>query len=93
MGVELAGLTFVLVLVYAIVAFGEMVPMLFNNYAFMYLTVTGVAVTQPNPNPFLWMAIAAVGGTALIAGVVGIGRLMMAQAAAKQPAASTTSSA
>lgn len=91
MGVELAGLAFVLVLVYAIVAFGEMVPMLFNNYAFMYLTVTGVAVMQPNPNPFLWMAIAAVGGSALIAGVVGIGRLMMAQAAAKQPAASTTS--
>jgi hypothetical protein len=93
MGVELAGLVFVLGLVYAIVAFGEMVPMLFNNYAFMTLTVTGVAVMQPNPNPFLWMAIAAVGGTALIAGVVGIGRLMMAQAASKQPAASTTSSA
>ena len=94
MGVELAGLVFVLGLVYAIVAFGEMVPALFNNYAFMYLTVTGVAVQQPNPNPFLWMAIAAVGGSALIAGVVGIGRLMMAQAAAKQQAtASTTSSA
>ncbi len=90
MGVELAGLAFVLVLVYAIVAFGEMVPMLFNNYAFMYLTVTGVAVTQPNPNPFLWMAIAALGGSALIAGVVGIGKLMTAQAAAKQPAASTS---
>ncbi|HVW25874.1 MAG TPA: hypothetical protein VHC69_10915 [Polyangiaceae bacterium] len=92
-GVELAGLVFVLALVYSIVAFGEMVPMLFNNYAFMTLTVTGVAVRQPNPNPFLWMAIAAVGGAALIAGVIGIGRLMMAQAAAKQPAASTTSSA
>jgi hypothetical protein len=93
LGLELAGLAFVLVLVYAIVAFGEMVPMLFNNYAFMYLTVTGVAVQQPNPNPFLWMAIALVGGSALIAGVVGIGRLMMAQAVAKAATASTTSSA
>jgi hypothetical protein len=91
MGVELGGLAFVLILVYAIVAFGEMVPLLFNNYAFMYLTVTGVAAQQPNPNPFLWMAIAAVGGTALIAGVIGIGRLMMAQAAPKQSAASSTS--
>jgi hypothetical protein len=86
MGVELASLTFVLVLVYAIVAFGEMVPMFFNNYAFMSLTVTGVAVRSPNPNPFLWMAIAAVGGALLIAGVVGIGKLMAAtQPAAQQP--------
>jgi hypothetical protein len=80
-------LIFVLLLVYAIVAFGEMVPLLFNNYAFLYLTVTGLAVTQPNPNPFLWMAMAAVGGALLIGGVMGIGKLMMAQAAAKQPAA------
>jgi hypothetical protein len=92
-GLELAGIAFVLALVYAIVAFGEMVPLLFNNYAFMYLTVTGVAVMQPDPNPFLWMGITAIGGSALIAGVVGIGRLMMAQAASKQAAASTTSSA
>jgi hypothetical protein len=93
MGMELAGLAFVLILVYAIVAFGEMVPILFNNYAFMYLTVTGVAVMQPEPNPFLWMAIAAVGGSALIAGVIGIGRLMMAQATAKAASASSSSSA
>lgn len=87
-GMELGTLAFVLILVYAIVAFGEMVPLLFNNYAFLYLTVTGVAVTQPNPNPFLWMAMAAVGGALLIGGVMGIGKLMMAQAAAKQPAPS-----
>ncbi|HEX3595984.1 MAG TPA: DUF1097 family protein [Polyangiaceae bacterium] len=87
LGGPLAGLAFVLVLVYAIVAFGEMVPIFFNNYAFMALTVTGVAVMQPNPNPFLWMAIAAIGGAALIAGVIGIGRLMMAQATAKAASA------
>jgi hypothetical protein len=85
-GLELGRLVFVLLLVYAIVAFGEMVPLLFNNYAFLYLTVTGLAVMQPNPNPFLWMAMAALGGALLIGGVMGIGKLMMAQAAAKQPA-------
>jgi hypothetical protein len=86
MGVELARLTFVLVLVYAIVAFGEMAPMFFNNYAFMSLTVTGLAVQLPNPNPFLWMGMAAVGGGLLIAGVVGIGKLMQAsQPSAQQP--------
>ena len=85
LGVELATLAFVLILVYAIVAFGEMLPMFFNNYAFMYLTVTGIAVQQPSPNPFLWMAITLIGGGVLIAGVVGIGKLMQAQAA--KPAA------
>ena len=43
------------------VAFGEMLPLVFNNYAFMYLTVTGLAVHLPEPQPFLWMAVAARG--------------------------------
>ena len=90
LGVELAQLAFVLGLVYAIVAFGEMLPMFFNNYAFMSLTVTGVAVQQPNPNPFLWMAMSAIGGGLLIAGVIGIGKIMVAQAGAKPAAAPTT---
>ena len=76
MGVELAKLTFVLGVVYAIVAFGEILPLLFNNYAFMYLTVAGVASQQPNPKPLLWMAMSAIGGALLIGGVVGIGKWM-----------------
>ena len=88
MGVELARLTFILGLVYAIVAFGEGFPMLFNNYAFMSLTVAGVAAQAPDPNPILWMVMNAVGGAALIAGVVLIGKIMGAQASAQQPTAS-----
>ena len=76
LGVEMATLAYILGIVYAIVAFGEMAPMFFNNYAFMYLTVTGLAMHLPQPNPFLWMAIAGIGGGALIAGVVGIVKLM-----------------
>jgi hypothetical protein len=84
-GFEFARLVYILGLVYAIVAFGEMVPLVFNNYAFMYLTVTGLAVHLPEPQPVLWMAVAGLGGGALIAGVLGIVRFMSAGAAASQP--------
>jgi len=59
-GVEYATLVYILGVVYAIVAFGEMLPLLFNNFAFMYLTVTGIAVQLPEPNLYLWMAVTAV---------------------------------
>ena len=80
MGVEVAALALVLVLLSGIVVFGEMAPMVFNNYAFMYLTVTGIAVQQPNPNPFLWMAMAAIGGAVLIGAAIGIVKIMTAMA-------------
>lgn len=82
-GLELARLAYILAVVYAIVAFGEMAPMLFNNYAFMFLTVTGLAMQLPQPKPLLWIAVAGVGGALLIAGVIGIGKLMARQAAAQ----------
>ena len=82
-GLELARLLFIVAIVYVIVAFGEMLPVVFNNYLFLYLTVAGVAAMAGNPQPLVWMGIAAVGGGALIASVVGIGRLMMVMAAAK----------
>jgi hypothetical protein len=75
-GVEYATLVYILGIVYAIVAFGEMLPLVFNNFAFMYLTVTGIAVQAPEPDPYLWMAITGIGGALLIAGVVVIGKLM-----------------
>lgn len=82
LGVDMAKLVFVLAVVYAIVAFGEILPLLFNNYAFMYLTVSGVAAQAANPNPLLWMAMAAFGGALLIAGVVVIGKWMARSASA-----------
>jgi hypothetical protein len=85
MGVEFARLAYILGIVFAIVAFGEMAPLVFNNYAFMYLTVTGLAMQLPQPNPYLWIAVAGLGGGLLIAGVLGIVKLMSAGATATQP--------
>ena len=77
-GFMTARLTFICLVVYAIVVFGEMLPQVFNNYAFMFFLVSGLAATvqTPAPNPFLWMGIEVVGGTATILGVIGIGKLM-----------------
>lgn len=76
LGVELATLLFVVIAVYAIVAFGELAPRFFNNYAFLFLTVSALAAKLPEPKPLHWMAIAALAGGALIAGVVAIGKWM-----------------
>jgi len=69
-------LVYVLAAVYAIFAFGEMIPLLLNNYAFMYLTIAGIALQTPNPNPYLWMAMVAVGGGLLIAATLLVGKIM-----------------
>lgn len=84
-GLEIARLVFVLGIVFAIVAFGEMLPLVFNNYAFMYLTVSALALRAAEPNPLLWMAVAAIGGGLLILGVIAIGRLVAAMHPARAP--------
>jgi len=85
MGQFPAILLYICVAVYAIVAFGEMVPMVFNNYAFMFLTVSiGVAAANLEAAKFLqWTGIELVGGLVAIAGVIGILKLMAAVFAPK----------
>ena len=46
-GMEFAKISFIVIVVYAIVAFGEILPVLFNNYAFMFFTVSGLAAKTP----------------------------------------------
>lgn len=85
MGQLPAILVYVCVAVYAIVAFGEMFPLVFNNYAFMFLTVSiGVAAANPAAAKFLqWLGVELVGGAAAIGGIIGILKLMSALFAPK----------
>jgi hypothetical protein len=83
LGLELAKLIYILVFVYAIVALGEIVPVLFNNYTFMYFLVAAVAAKAPNPNVFSWMGVEVVGGALFIAGILGIVKILGALAQKK----------
>ncbi len=78
LGVATARLIFICTVVYAIVAFGEIIPMVFNNYAFMFYLVSGLAarVGGETPQPLQWMLLAVIGGSLVIVGIIGIGRLM-----------------
>jgi uncharacterized membrane protein len=83
MGLELAMLIYVIVFVYLIVALGEVVPMVFNNYAFMYFLVAAVAAKGPAPNVFAWMGVEVVGGAIFIAAILGIMKILGSLAAKK----------
>lgn len=77
-GVSTARLIFICLAVYSIVAFGEILPMVFNNYAFMFFLVSGLAaqVSVADPTPLLWMLMALIGGMTVIGGILGIGKIM-----------------
>ena len=80
LGYMTARLTAICLIVYAIIVFGESIPAVFNNYAFMFYLVSGLAATvpEPAPNPYMWMGIELVAGTLIIFGIMGIGKLMAA---------------
>jgi hypothetical protein len=83
MGMDMAKLTYVLIFVYLIVALGEIVPIIFNNYAFMFFLVSGVAVKAPEPNVYVWMGVELIGGAIFIAAILGIMKIMGFLAAKK----------
>ena len=82
-GAEWGRLIYILAAVYAIFAFGEMIPLVLNNYTFMYFTVAGLALAAPNPNPQLWLLMAAAGGGLLIGATIVVGRIIGAPGAAE----------
>jgi hypothetical protein len=76
MGMDMAKLTYILIFVYLIVALGEIVPIIFNNYAFMFFLVSGVAVKAPEPNVYVWMGVELIGGAIFIAAILGIMKIL-----------------
>ena len=82
-GAEWGRLIYISAAVYAIFAFGEMIPLVLNNYTFMFFTVAGLALAAPNPNPQLWLLMAAAGGGLLIGATIVVGRIIGAPGAAE----------
>jgi len=82
-GVEWGRLIYILAAVYAIFAFGEMIPLVLNNYTFMFFTVAGLALATPHPNPQLWLLMEAAGGGLLIGATIIVGRIIGAPSAAE----------
>src|SRR2546430_1077475 len=74
---------YILAAVYAIFAFGEMIPLVLNNYTSMFFTVAGLALAAPNPNPQLWLLMAAAGGGLLIGATIVVSRIIGAPSAAE----------
>jgi Protein of unknown function (DUF1097) len=82
-GAEWGRLIYILAAVYAIFAFGEMIPLVLNNYTFMFFTVAGLALATPHPNPQLWLLMEAAGGGLLIGVTIVVGRIIGAPSAAE----------
>ncbi len=81
LGAEWGRIAYILAAVYAIFAFGEMIPLVLNNFTFMFFTVGGLALATPNPNPYVWLGMEAVGGGLLIGATIIVGKIIGAPAA------------
>ena len=75
-GADWARLIYILAAVYAIFAFGEMIPLVLNSHTFMLFTVAGLALATPHPNPWLWLLMEVAGAGLLIGATVVAGRII-----------------
>jgi len=76
MGPEAGRLVYILLAVYAIFAFGEMIPVILNNFTFLVITVAAVALAAPNAAPVQWLVVAVLGGGLMILATLLVGRAM-----------------
>lgn len=76
-GLSLARLLFILGIVAIIILFKERVSFVFNDYFFAYFLLSGMASkSSDNPkDPYIWLAVAVLGGLILIYSIVGIRKI------------------
>ncbi|HUN54877.1 MAG TPA: hypothetical protein VMU29_06960 [Smithella sp.] len=76
LGLELARLIYILIFVYAIVALGEIIPVVFNAFAFMFFLVTALAAKTPDFNIYVSMAVEVVIGLIFVYAILGMARIV-----------------
>lgn len=75
-------LVFTMVFVSAIIVFGEMIPIILNNYAFTTMLMTGITYGDGvKVHLFKLVAAEVIGGLFFIGGIIGIIKLLTALAA------------
>lgn len=67
-----SSIAYVCLFVFCIVLFMDALPIVFNNYAFMYFLVTAVAASLPKPNPMLWIGCELIGGAVVVFLLMGL---------------------
>lgn len=83
-GIHMVVLFFTILFVFAIIAFGEMLPIILNNYAFAAMLITGVEMTYVvKVHPFKLVAVELAGGLFFVYAIQGIVKLLTALAIRK----------
>jgi len=76
MGIELGRLLYILIFVYAIVALSDLVPWVFNAFAFMFFLVTALAAKTPDFDLFINIEIEVVIGLIFAYSILGIAKIV-----------------
>ncbi|HNR51877.1 MAG: hypothetical protein BWZ01_02872 [Deltaproteobacteria bacterium ADurb.BinA179] len=76
LGAETSKLIFVGIFVYSIVLLKDVIPYVFNTYAFLFFLAASIASRAPNPEPYVWMGVELAVGGIFIVGVIGINRIV-----------------
>ncbi|MHB8076712.1 hypothetical protein E4K67_14970 [Desulfosporosinus fructosivorans] len=73
-----SSIAYVCIFVFCIVLFMDALPIVFNNYAFMYFLVTALAASLPNPNIMLWIGCELIGGAVVVVMLMGLTKAIAA---------------
>jgi len=78
-----AELLWVLLFVTCIILFTDVLPLVFNTYAFMFMLVASLAVNLPNPTILNWMVVELIGGAAIMGALYFLSQKIVHEPAAK----------